>query len=139
MGRAGSRGGATDADRAQHRRGDRRQHRVGQRLSYTIIGDSVNLASRLEGANKFYGTDILTSGATYEPVRDRIVGRQVDRVTVKGKKIPIDLYQILGTREEAPAELVEWAERVQPRRSSSMRRGSSRRRPACSRTPGARR
>jgi class 3 adenylate cyclase len=81
-----------------------------QRLSYTIIGDSVNLASRLEGANKFYGTDILVAGSTYELVRDRIVGCRVDRVAVKGKQIPIDIYQILGTREGATPAQVEWAE-----------------------------
>ncbi len=66
------------------------------RLDFTAIGDTVNLASRLEGLNKAYGTEILLSESTYELVKDRVVARPLDRVAVKGKERGILIYELLG-------------------------------------------
>jgi adenylate cyclase len=70
------------------------------RLSWTVIGDNVNLASRLEGLNKEYRTQIMISDATYEQVKGRFVAREVDKIRVKGKKHPVTIYELLGPISE---------------------------------------
>jgi adenylate cyclase len=62
---------------------------------YTVIGDTVNLASRLEQANKFYGTDILVSEATRNLAGDTLVFREIDSLRVSGKQEPVRVYELM--------------------------------------------
>jgi adenylate cyclase len=72
------------------------------RFDYTVMGDGVNLASRLEGANKAYGTHIIVSDSTWEQVRDRIATRELDIIRVQGKAEPTRIFEVLGMSPLAP-------------------------------------
>jgi adenylate cyclase len=71
-----------------------------QRFDFTVIGDSVNLASRLEGAGKEYGVGILISEKTCSQAADRIEVRELDLLRVKGKDRPVRIYELLARKGE---------------------------------------
>jgi len=78
-----------------------------QRINYTVIGDNVNLASRLQDLTKNYAWPILISESTYRQVSDEFEAELADSVTVKGKTQPVNVYRVIGRRGAPDTEKLQ--------------------------------
>ncbi|MCK5526038.1 MAG: adenylate/guanylate cyclase domain-containing protein, partial [Candidatus Latescibacteria bacterium] len=77
------------------------------KMDYTVMGDHVNTASRLEGVNKMYGTAIMFSEHTYARVKEEVIVRELDVTRVKGKNEALRIYELLALRSEGVSKEVQ--------------------------------
>jgi adenylate cyclase len=100
-----------------------------KRLAWTVMGDNVNLASRLEGITKEYQTQIVTSENTYRQVADKFVFRELDKIKVKGKHQPVTIYELLDViseRHQHEALLAEFDHAMDAYRAQDWRQAAER-------------
>jgi len=84
-----------------------------KKMNYTIMGNDVNLAARLEGVNKKYGTWILVSESTWNETHGTFLGRRLDRVRVVGINTPVQLYNVMAVKKEASDVMIKLCEQFE--------------------------